>query len=68
MRRHHQDAWRQGGASHHGDVQVTKQTGNFLGKNYNPPEESEGGGLKEKGQNPDSGSKNSENQNNDAIS
>ena len=35
---------------------------------YNPPEESEGGGLKEKGQNPDSGSKNSKNQNNDAIS
>ena len=34
---------------------------------YNPPSTARGG-LKENGQNPDSGSKNSENQNNDAIS
>ena len=34
---------------------------------YNPPSGSRGG-LKENGQNPNSGSKNSENQNNDAVS
>ena len=33
---------------------------------YNPPSAARGG-LKENGQNPDSGSKNSENQNNDAV-
>ena len=34
----------------------------------NPPSEARGGGLKENSLNPDSGSKNSENQNNDTVS